>query len=114
MSSLRSDRDQTTLEATEEKKKSAALPFDLSHSWDELAWYKASKEEHWEVQKKEFLKQLEFHELLGTWASFLFDSRFAGAVRQFKKVGYLPDGAPTNFLSPDVALAEITDSQLKD
>lgn len=114
MSSLRSDSNKATLEATKEKKKNATMSSDLSHSRDELAQYKAGEEQHWEVRKKEFLISPEFHELVDTQTDFLFDLRFLEAVKQFKKARYPPDGAPTDFLNPDAALVEISNSQFKD
>lgn len=107
ISSLQLDRDKITFEVAEEKRKNVTAAANFGPLRDELAWYKVGEEEWWEARKKEFLKSSEFHELLGESASFLFDCGFTRAVRQFKKVGYLQDGAPIDFLDSDVALAEI-------
>lgn len=114
ISSLQVDRDKVTLEVVKEKKKNTTTMTNLGQLRDELAQYKASEEEQWEARKKEFLKSFEFYELLGGWSSFLFDCGFTGAVKQFKKVRYSSEGIATDFLDPDVTLAEILDALFKD
>lgn len=78
-----------------------------------MTHHKSSEVEWWN-SRKEFLRSPEFHSLLCERTGFLFDVGFIGAIRQFGRAGYPPEGAPTDFLDLDAILAEIPDSQFKD
>lgn len=56
----------------------------------------------------------EFYDLLGAHFGFLLDCSYKRVIKQFRKVGYSPKGAPTDFLDPNVVLAEIPNNLLKD
>lgn len=94
---LQVNYNKVVLEATEERKRVAALVAELGSLKDDLMQYKVGEEGRWEEKKKEFLKWAEFYDLLGVRSSFLFEYGYKGAVKQFKKARYLLKEHPLTF-----------------
>lgn len=74
--------------------------------------YKNQEDMRWALKKEELFHSEEFYDLLGAKAAHILEKGFYGAVAQFKKVCYPPEGASLDFLDLQKVYDDILDEDI--